>query len=71
MDTKKLEQLIKDQYGSVLHFCHETGVVYTTLKSSMETPEKLANMKYSNFRAIAHALNMTSDDLYDLLVIER
>lgn len=62
-----LEQMIKEQHGSVMKMCEKYDLVYTTVKSSMETDEKLRNMKYKVFRVIAHSLGMTSDELFETL----
>lgn len=62
-----LEQMIKERHGSVRKMCEEYGLVYTTVKSSMESDEKLRNMKFKVFRVIAHSLGMTSDELFEAL----
>lgn len=63
MNTKKLEEMIKAQYGSIRKMCLEHDLKYTTVMTNMETDEKLSHMKVGTFITIAHALGLTADEL--------
>lgn len=48
-------------------FSRATGLSHMTVVSAIDSPKGLSNTSHTNFRAIANALGMTCDELYDWL----
>lgn len=49
-------------------FERATGLKHSTLVNAVDSPKGLSNTSHTNFRAIATALGMTCDELYDWLI---
>lgn len=67
MDSKKLNDMMKVNAGTVKAFAAKVGVPYTTIRSSIASDDKLDRMPIANFIAIAHGFNMTADRLIEEL----
>lgn len=63
MKSEKVKALIKSKYGSMRAFSEATGIANTTLHDSLRDDVRFEKMPISNFIAIAHALDLSADEL--------
>lgn len=65
---RNIRTLIDERgYKSMSSFSRATGLSHMTVVSAIDSPKGLSNTSHTNFRAIANALGMTCDELYDWL----
>ena len=65
--ANRLIGLIAEKHGNLLKFSNASGINYNTLYYSTRSDERVDKIPISNFIAIAHALDMTVDELYDCI----
>lgn len=70
LDNSKMQQMILTKYKSVAAFCRDAEIPYTTMKTSLSTPERLGKMPIDNFLKVAKLLGITPEDLYEHCLIE-
>lgn len=71
MDSAKLKKMISRQEGGMKGFSTRVGIANTTLFDSLASDERLNKMPISNFMKIAHAFDMSVDELADYLGYEK
>ena len=61
--ASRLLCLIAEKHENLLKFSNASGINYNTLYYSTRSDERVDKIPISNFIAIAHALDMTADEL--------
>lgn len=70
-DSERLLQLIEDKgFENPKQFSIVAGVPYKTFYNIIKRSPRVSNTSHDNFKAIANALGMDSDSLYDALYNE-
>jgi len=59
-----IQAALRDRGMTVADLSHKSGVPYTTLSAMVKGTSKVANMGIDRFLSVAHALNLSAEQLY-------